>query len=336
VVNMRDEFKAGNRSIFSRMLRSRMTSALDQREQIILFINRRGLATFVECMNCGFVPNCSKCSVALTYHAAGNRMICHHCRRIYPVIKTCPKCSSKDLKYFGIGTETVEAECRKLFPSAKLIRFDSDSVSKTKEYEAVVNSFRKHEADILIGTQIVAKGLNFPKVSLVGAVNADISLNLPDFRAGERTFQLLCQVAGRAGRGTFAGRAVIQTYNPDYYAIKFAAMQDYAGFYDSEIKYRRSYGYPPFNGMVRLVYSHSNEEKCQKEAERVAGMLKADIEAKGLSGTRLIGPTSSYISRLRGKYQMQVIMLGKDLQTILNNMHFPKGWILDVDPVGMI
>jgi primosomal protein N' (replication factor Y) len=263
-------------------------------------------------------------------------MICHHCRRVYPVIKTCPKCSSKDLKYFGIGTETVEVECRKLFPSAKLMRFDSDSVSRTKEYETVVNSFRKHEADILIGTQIIAKGLNFPKVSLVGAVNADIGLNLPDFRAGERTFQLLCQVAGRAGRGTFAGRAVIQTYNPDYYAIKFAAMHDYAGFYESEIKYRRSYGYPPFNDMARLVYSNSNEEKCRKEAERAAGLLKTSIEARGLPGTRLIGPTNSYIARLRGKYQMQVIALGSDLQSILNSMNFPKGWILDVDPVGVI
>jgi primosomal protein N' (replication factor Y) len=336
VINMRDEFKAGNRSIFSRMLKSRMATALEQHEQIILFINRRGLATFIECMNCGFVPNCSKCSVALTYHSTGNRMICHHCRRVYPVIKTCPKCSSKDLKYFGIGTETVEVECRKLFPSAKLMRFDSDSVSRTKEYETVVNSFRKHEADILIGTQIIAKGLNFPKVSLVGAVNADIGLNLPDFRAGERTFQLLCQVAGRAGRGTFAGRAVIQTYNPDYYAIKFAAMHDYAGFYESEIKYRRSYGYPPFNDMARLVYSNSNEEKCRKEAERAAGLLKTSIEARGLPGTRLIGPTNSYIARLRGKYQMQVIALGSDLQSILNSMNFPKGWILDVDPVGVI
>ncbi|MCX6007541.1 MAG: primosomal protein N', partial [Chloroflexi bacterium] len=303
---------------------------------VVLFINRRGLATFIECMNCGYVPGCSRCSVALTYHAAGKRLICHHCRRVYTVMKACPNCSSADIKYFGIGTETVETECRKLFPGSKIIRFDSDTVGSTREYETTVNSFRKHEADILIGTQIVAKGLNFPHVSLVGAVNADIGLNLPDFRSGERTFQLLCQVAGRAGRGTFAGRAVIQTFNPDYYAIKFAARHDYAGFYDSEIKYRRSYGYPPFSDMIRLVYSHINEEKCKAEADRMHNMIKTEIDIRGLPGFKLIGPVATHIARLRGKYQIQIILLGKDLQNILSAMYFPRGWILDVDPLGMI
>ena len=336
IINMRDEFKSGNRGIFSRLLKSRIASALERHEQVVLFINRRGLATFVECMNCGYVPSCSRCSVALTYHAASNRLICHHCRRVYTVIRACPHCASTDIKYFGIGTETVEAECRKLFRGSKIIRFDSDTVGRTREYEATVNSFRKHEADILVGTQIVAKGLNFPRVSLVGAVNADISLNLPDFRSGERTFQLLCQVAGRAGRGTFAGTAVIQTFNPDYYAIKFAARHDYQGFYDSEIKYRRSYGYPPFSDMIRLVYSHINEEKCRAEADRMHNMIKAEIDARGLPGFKLIGPVAAYIARLRGKYQIQIILLGKDLQEILSTLYFPRGWILDVDPLGMI
>lgn len=336
IVNMRDEFKSGNRSIFSRLLKSRITYALEQHEQIVLFINRRGLATFIECMDCGFIPSCSRCSVALTYHAASNRLICHHCRRLYTVLKKCPNCSSTDIKYFGVGTETVETECRKQFPGSKIIRFDSDTVSSNREYETTVNSFRKHEADILVGTQIVAKGLNFPHVSLVGAVNADIGLNLPDFRSGERTFQLLCQVAGRAGRGTFAGKAVIQTFNPDYYAIKFAARHDYAGFYNSEIKYRRSYGYPPFSDMIRLVYSHINEEKCKAEADRMHTLIKTEIDSKGLPGFKLIGPVSTYIARLRGKYQIQIILLGKDLQDILSAMYFPKGWILDVDPLGMI
>ena len=336
VINMRNEFKSGNRGIFSRLLKSRIASTVERHEQVVLFINRRGLATFIECMNCGYVPSCSRCSVALTYHAASHRLICHHCRRVYTVIKACPHCSSTDIKYFGIGTETVETECRKLFRGSKIIRFDSDTVGRTREYEATVNSFRKHEADILVGTQIVAKGLNFPCVSLVGAVNADISLNLPDFRSGERTFQLLCQVAGRAGRGTFAGTAVIQTFNPDYYAIKFAARHDYQGFYESEIKYRRSYGYPPFSDMIRLVYSHINEEKCRAEADRMHNMIKAEIDTRGLPGFKLIGPVAAYIARLRGKYQIQIILLGKDLQNILSAMYFPRGWILDVDPLGMI
>ncbi|RPJ60154.1 MAG: primosomal protein N', partial [Dehalococcoidia bacterium] len=336
VVNMRTELKNGNRSIFSRLLKSCLTSVVDNHEQAILFINRRGQATFLECMNCGYVPGCNRCSVALTYHAAGKRLICHHCRRVYQVIKKCPVCSSEDIKYFGIGTETVEAECRKLFPTSRIIRFDSDTVVKAHDYEGKINSFRKHEADILVGTQIIAKGLNFPGVSLVGIVNADVSINLPDFRSGERIFQLLCQVAGRAGRGTFAGKAVIQTFNPDYYAIKFAARHDYAGFYESEMKYRRTFGYPPYNNMVRLVYSHTNEDKCKAEADRVSILIQEKIAARGIPGTKMIGPATAYINRLRGKFQMQVILLGRELQSILSDMPLPAGWFLDVDPVGVI
>lgn len=336
IVDMRKELKSGNRGMFSSLLKSRIALSLEQREQVILFINRRGSATFVECMNCGFVPGCRKCSASLTYHASLKKLLCHHCRRAYPLIRSCPHCSSTDMKYFGVGTETVEAECRKLFPSARTIRFDSDAVSKTREYEEVVNSFGKHEYDILIGTQVVAKGLNFPAVSLVGAVNADTSLNIPDFRAGERTFQLLCQVAGRAGRGTFAGTAVIQTFSPEYYAIQHAAKHDYDGFYEIEIKFRRSFGYPPFHEMARLAYSHTNIEKCQDEARRVSSTLKAEIASMGLPDFKLLGPVPGYISRLRGKYQMNITVLGNEVQKLLNRLDLPRGWILDVDPVGMI
>lgn len=335
IVNMREEYKEGNRSIFSRLLKSEIASALDNREQAVLFINRRGLATFIECMNCGFVPACTRCSVSLAYHADGNRLVCHHCRKVYPVVKKCPACFSTDIKHFGIGTETVEAECKKLFPNARITRFDSDTVGKTGKYEAAIRSFYNHESDILVGTQIIAKGLNFPDVSLVGVVNADVGLNLPDFRSGERIFQLLCQVAGRAGRGTFAGKAIIQTYSPDYYAIKYAGLHDYAGFYENEIKYRRTFGYPPFNDMVRLVYSHSNETKCKAEAARLAIVIKGEIARKGIMGIRVIGPTAAFIARLRGKYQMQIILLGKELQGVLSTLYLPKGWFLDVDPIGM-
>jgi primosomal protein N' (replication factor Y) (superfamily II helicase) len=336
VVNMRDELKAGNRSIFSRLLKARIKQALEQREQVILFINRRGQSTFVECMNCGFVPSCKRCSGSLTYHATEKRLICHHCRRTYPVINTCPNCSSKEIKYFGIGTETVEAECRKLFPYARVLRFDSDTMAKPREYEKALNSFRKHEIDILVGTQILAKGLNFPGVSVVGIVNSDSSLNLPDFRSGERTFQLLCQVEGRAGRGIVAGKAVIQTYNPAYYAIKYAAMHDYEGFYESELKYRREFGYPPFTRMVRLLYSHGNEEKCRTEAVRLAASIQLIIDEQGVEGFKLIGPAPAFVSRLRGKYQLQLILLGSSPHSILGKVVFPLGWILDVDPIGMI
>ncbi len=336
IVNMRDEFKAGNRSIFSRPLKSHIKQALEQQQQIILFINRRGQSTLIECMNCGFVPSCKRCSGSLTYHSAENRLVCHHCRRAYPVLKVCPNCRSREIKYFGIGTETVEAEVRKLFPYARMLRFDSDTMSKAREYEKTINLFRKKEIDILVGTQILAKGLDFPGVSLVGVVNADTGLNLPDFRSGERTFQLLCQVSGRAGRGIVAGKAIIQTYNPAYYAIGFAARHDYAGFYESELNYRREFGYPPFSRMARLVYSHSNQDKCRTEAERVALKIQLMIEEQGIDGFKLIGPAPAFVARLRGKYQIQFIILGGNVQNILDKMDFPAGWIIDVDPVGML
>ena len=336
IVDMRQELKSGNRGIFSRLLRSSIEGSLDRGEQVILFINRRGRATFVECRDCGYVLSCRRCSGALTYHAAEKRLVCHHCRRSYPIPRKCPQCSSSEIRFFGIGTESVEAECRKLFPSAGVIRFDSDAITNARAFRVVVDSFRNHRADILVGTQMLAKGLDFPGVSLVGIVNADTSLNLPDFRSGERTFQLLCQVEGRAGRGVYRGRAVIQTYNPDYYAIKYAAQHDYPGFYGSEIRYRREFGYPPFNRMARLVYSHSSQDKCMEEAERTAGVINQEIAARGLAGIKTVGPAPAFVAKLRGRYQVQVILLGRELNSLLRNIDLPAGWILDVDPVGMI
>ena len=336
VVDMRQELKSGNRGMFSRLLRSAMVESLDRREQIILFINRRGRATFVQCRDCGYVLNCRRCSGTLTYHSAEKRLVCHHCRRSYPIPRKCPQCSGGEIQYFGVGTESVEAECRKLFPSASVIRFDSDAITGARAFEKVVDSFRRRRADILVGTQMLAKGLDFPGVSLVGIVSADTSLNLPDFRSGERTFQLLCQVEGRAGRGIYTGRAVVQTYNSDYYAIKFAAQHDYAGFYASEIRYRREFAYPPFNRMARLVYSQSSENKCFEEAERRAGVIRQEIAARGLTGIKIIGPAPAYIAKLRGRYQAQVILLGRDLHNLLRGIDLPRGWVLDVDPVGML
>jgi len=336
VVDMRQELKSGNHSIFSRLLLSAMSESLGRREQVILFINRRGRATFVECRDCGYVLSCRRCSGALTYHAAEKRLICHHCRRSYPVPRRCPQCSGSEIKFLGIGTESVEAECRKLFPSAGVIRFDSDAITGARALEKVVDSFRKRRADILVGTQMLAKGLDFPGVSLVGIVSADTSLNLPDFRSGERTFQLLCQVEGRAGRGIYSGRAVVQTYNPDYYAIKFAARHDYGGFYAREIRYRREFGYPPFNLMARMIFSHSSESRCLEEAERRAALIKREIAEKGLGGIKIIGPAPAYVAKLRGRYQTQIILLGHEMYSLLQDIHLPAGWILDVDPLGML
>ena len=336
IVNMRNEYKAGNRGMFSRRLRLEIGSALQKREQVILFVNRRGLATFVQCRNCGYVPGCRQCTGTLTYHAYNNKLVCHHCRRTYQNINICPVCAGKDIKYFGIGTESVEAECKELFPSASVIRLDSDAVTRARDYSQAINTFRSRKADIMIGTQLIAKGLDFPGVSLVGVVHADTNINLPDFRAGERTFQLLCQVEGRAGRGIAAGKAVVQTYNPDYYAIKYAARHDYAGFYDSELKYRKRFGYPPYNDLVRLVYANKNNESCGKESARMSAVLQKEIAVIGTGNIKVIGPAPAFIARLRGNYQMQLLLLGQELQLLLNRIDFPRGWILDVDPVGMI
>ncbi len=336
VVNMADEFKAGNRSIFSRLLQQQVTLSLDRDEQVMLYINRRGRATFIECGNCGLVFSCRRCSGTLTYHAAIKRMVCHHCRRTYAMAAKCPACASVDIKYLGIGTETVEAECKRLFQTVRIMRFDSDAVSTAKTYMQQISMFRKRKVDIMIGTQLIAKGLDFPGVSLVGVINADTGLNLPDFRSAERTFQLLCQVAGRAGRADVPGRAVIQTFNPGYYAIKYAAVHDYPGFYKQEIKYRAAFGYPPYNNIVRLIVSNPSEEKCSRQASLMANVLKQQIAIQGLAGLRLIGPAPAYLSRLRGRYQMQIIILGQQLQGLLKGINFPVGWIVDVDPVGML
>jgi len=336
LVNMSEELKAGNRSIFSRLLHQQVTLSLEREEQVMLFINRRGLATFIECGNCGLVFSCRRCSGTLTYHAAVNRMVCHHCRRTYAAALKCPVCAGVDIKYLGIGTETVEAECRRLFKTARVLRFDSDAVAGAKAYVKQLGMFRKREVDIMIGTQLIAKGLDFPGVSLVGVISADTGLNLPDFRSAERTFQLLCQVAGRAGRACVPGRAVIQSFKPGYYAIKYAAKHDYPGFYKQEIKYRAAFGYPPFSSIIRLVVSNLSEEKCSRQASLMANVLKQQIAVQGLAGVRLIGPAPAHLARLRGRYQMQIIILGQHLQGLLKDINFPAGWIVDVDPVGML
>ena len=336
IVNMCSEYRDGNRGMFSRLLKSQILSALQKKEQVILFINRRGLATFVQCGNCGYVPGCSHCAGTLTYHASNRKLVCHHCRRTYSDISICPNCGSRDIKHLGIGTEAVEAECRLLFPQANVIRLDSDTMTRSRDFEQAISLFRSRRADIMIGTQLVAKGFDFPGVSLVGVVNADTSLNLPDFRAAERTFQLLCQVEGRAGRGVVAGRAVVQTFNPDYYAVKYAAQHDYAGFYNNEMKYRRQFGYPPFNSMARLIYINANNDKCYSESKRLRSLLEKELAVTGLSGIRIMGPTPVFISRLRGKYQMQLILLGHGLQQLLDRINFPKGWILDFDPASVL
>ena len=336
VVNLRDELKAGNSSIFSRSLAQAATKSVADSEQVILFLNRRGGATFIQCRSCGFVLRCKRCEVTLTHHFAEDVLICHQCNYKTPVPQVCPQCLSRQIKFLGIGTQKLEQEASYTFPQARLLRWDSDITKRKHSHEEILGKFRAHQADILIGTQMVAKGLDLPLVTLVGVVSADTSLNLPDFRAGEKTFQLLSQVAGRAGRGTLGGKVIIQTFSPEHYAIQTAAKHDYTSFYDKEIAYRRQLHNPPFTRLALLVYSHTNDAICQREAERMRDLLIAERDAKGIDNVGLIGPAPAFIHRLRGRFRWQLILRGAELSAFLSQIPFPQGWTIDIDPVSLI
>ncbi len=336
VVDLRDELKAGNRSLFSRSLSQATAKALAGGEQVILFINRRGAATFIQCRSCGLVLRCRRCEVTLTYHSDEDVLVCHQCNYRVPVPQICPRCLSRRIKFLGIGTQRLEQEASYAFSPARLLRWDSDVTRRGKHpHEQIINKFRAHEADILIGTQMIAKGLDLPLVTLVGVVSADTSLNLPDFRAGERTFQLLSQVAGRAGRGILGGQVIIQTYSPGHYAIQAAARHDYAVFYEQEIAYRRQLRNPPFTRLVCLVYSHTNDVLCQREAERMKRFLIEERDAQGIADLSLIGPAPAFIHRLRGRFRWQLVLRGSEPSTFVSQIPIPPGWTVDVDPVGL-
>jgi primosomal protein N' (replication factor Y) len=335
IADMREELKAGNRSIFSRPLTQALEKVLANKEQAILFLNRRGAATTIQCRNCGHVIKCKRCDIALTYHFDSDSLVCHRCNYKSKPPQTCPNCFSRRIRYLGIGTEKLMEDTQEMFPEARLLRWDSDVTQKKDSHQDILNKFRNHEADILIGTQMVTKGLDLPLVTLVGVVIADTSLNLPDFRAGERTFQLLSQVAGRAGRGQLGGQVVIQTYNPDHYAIQAAARHDYQAFYDQEIHFRKELKEPPFTQLAALTFVHPNDIRCREEAEKMAARITAESDAKGIPDLSLIGPAPAFMHRLRGRYHWQIIVRGSNLSLFLKNIPFPQGWIIDIDPVGL-
>jgi len=336
IVDLREELKAGNTSLFSRSLLAAMKETLAQGEQIVLFLNRRGTATFVRCRNCGFIFRCPRCSIALTYHSVEKKLICHRCRYSVPVPQSCSRCSRRNLRFLGIGTQRVEEEIRHFLPEARLLRWDRDVITRRYAHEELLKNFRDHKADVLIGTQMIAKGLDLPQVTLAGIISADTGLNFPDFRSSERTFQLLCQVAGRAGRGIKAGKVIIQTYSPDNYIIEAAARHDYPGFYYKEIDYRRRYNYPPFSQLVRLVYSHTDEELCRREAKRVYRLILDERAREGMIDFNVIGPVPTFAFRARGRYRWQLFLRGPDSTRMLSRLTLPRGWTIDVDPVGMV
>jgi primosomal protein N' (replication factor Y) len=335
LIDLRQELKKGNRSMFSDSLKAAIGQAVGQNEQVILFFNRRGSSTFVQCRSCGLVIKCKRCQVPMSYHSAEEALVCHQCNYRQPVPTSCPRCFSRRIKFLGIGTQKLEEETAQGFPSARLLRWDSDVTRAKHSHDEIMTKLKTHQADILIGTQMVAKGLDLPQVTLVGVVSADTALNLPDFRAGERTFQLLSQVAGRAGRGDRPGHVIIQTYSPEHYAIQAVLKGDYASFYEQEINFRHSLNEPPFSKLVRLTFSHPNETICKNEAERLKRQFELDVASRGIVDIKIIGPAPAFIARLRGRYRWQIILRGNNPERLFKDGNVPSGWAIDVDPVGL-
>lgn len=342
VIDMRRELRLGNRSIFSSALAEGIGQILSAGEQVILYLNRRGSATLVLCRDCGHVLRCRRCDLALVYHGApelwatSGTLVCHQCNRTWRPPKSCPACGGGRIRYFGVGTERVEAEVRQRFPTARVVRWDRDVAKGPKDHQRIMRTFINRQADVLVGTQMIAKGLDFPFVTLVGVIDADTAIHLPDMRAGERTFQLLTQVAGRAGRAGQSGRVIVQTYSPDHYCIQAASRHDFEGFYRKEIEFRRQHQYPPWRQLTRLVYTHASEERCHAEAERLASRLRSELSLMGTSSLDVVGPAPAYYRRIRGRSRWQVLIRGGPVQELLPRLALPLGWAVDVDPISLL
>ncbi|MEG0238084.1 MAG: primosomal protein N' [Clostridium sp.] len=306
IVDMREELKVKNLSLFSRKLYKEIKEALEKKEQVILFLNRRGFSTFISCRSCGYVFKCPECDISMTYHKNGY-LVCHYCGRAEKQVKVCPKCNSKYVKFFGAGTERVENEVRKYFKDARILRMDADTTRNKDSYERIYNSFKNREADILIGTQMITKGLDFKGITLVGILSADMSLNIPDYRSGEKTFQLITQVAGRAGRGDREGKVIIQSYTPNHPSLKYVINNDYTGMFKEEIAVRKAMGYPPFGKILLIRGVSKNEEKLKefikKAKENIEKVIEEDLD--------ILGPTPCIVSKIKDKFRWQILIKGK-------------------------
>jgi primosomal protein N' (replication factor Y) len=332
IVDMRDELKAGQRGIFSRLLLKELESTLKRSEQAILFLNRRGTSTYVFCRDCGYVLRCPNCDSPLTYHLEDKeRLLCHQCGYERQKPKTCPQCGGKQIREYGLGSEKVETEVNALFPKARTLRWDWDTTRQKDAHEMILAHFANHKADVLIGTQMLAKGLDLPMVTLVGIVLADVGLHLPDPFAGERVFQVLTQVAGRAGRSERGGKVVLQTFDPNNQIIQSAAKHDVNGFYEYELAQRQRLGYPPFKHLVRLEYRNEDQAAAENEARRIAQKLIA------ISGQHsdVIGPVPCFFAKVGGYYRWQIVLRGANPKELLRGIKL-DGWRVEVEPVSLL
>ena len=335
IVDMKEEILHGNYSVFSDAMSSLIQKTLNEHNQMIILLNRRGYSTFVMCRDCGETIMCPHCDVAMVYHQAGEELRCHYCEHHEPIPTVCPKCNSKRIKFFGSGTQKVEEELRRHFKSARIARLDQDVTKNKQLAEDILQDFGTHKYDILLGTQMVSKGHDFKDVTAVGILTADSVLNIPVYSASERTFDLLTQTSGRAGRGDKPGSVVIQTYNPLNYAIIKSKAHDYVGFYNEEIQNRKALGYPPFREMIHMVVRHQNMETL----EAIANRIVSDLEAhKGNTDILINGPYEASIKKVRDMYRLAIMIRGTDLSNlkeyIYNSWIFTQeGLLIDVDPV---
>lgn len=321
IVDMREELRDGNRSMFSRVLLEKIIDRLEKKEQIVLFLNKRGYSSFVMCRGCGYVVNCPNCDISLTYHRFSEQMKCHYCGYEAQVPKECPDCNSEHIRYFGTGTQKVQEELAKVLPEAKVIRMDVDTTSRKGSHERLLGQFQEGHADILLGTQMIAKGLDFPNITLVGVLSADTMLNLPDFRSSEKTFQLLTQVSGRAGRHELPGEVVIQTYTPEHYSVELAGEQDFDRFYEKEMMIRKIHKYPPFYYISLITVSHEELMKVISITEKITAYISTRLSNDAFC----LGPVASPIPRIKNRYRYQCLIKYKREPEL--TMHLKK--ILD-------
>jgi primosomal protein N' (replication factor Y) len=332
VVDMRYELKTGNRSIFSQRLQDTLLNTLEKERQAILFLNLRGSASYVFCRDCGHALRCPRCETSLTVHSNEDTLRCHHCGYQRSIPKTCPNCGSKRIRHLGTGTEQVETAVNQLLPEARTLRWDRDTTRTKGAHWEIMDKIKSHQVDVIIGTQMLAKGLDLPLVTLVGVVLAESGLHLPDYRAAERTFQTLTQVAGRAGRSPLGGEVILQTFEPDHFVIQAAADHDYSDFYKQEIEYRRELGYPPFTKLVRLEVRDRDFKSAETKARTYAAALEGWIKAEGYRSTHLVGPTPPYFARLRGEYRWQLLVKGPNPLKLIKDHRPGPEWIIEVDP----
>lgn len=346
VINMQNNSKQAYRGVISVQLQKAIEETLEKGQQVILLINRRGFSTYTQCQACGEVIECPDCSIPMIWHSETRELKCHYCNRTKSFPDECSHCGSDALRNSGTGTQKIEILIKELFKEARVERIDSDILTKKNAHIDLLDKFQRGEIDILIGTQMIAKGLDNPNVTLVGVISADASFNLPDFRASERGFQLLTQVAGRSGRGEFSGSVIFQTYNPEFYALESAKQQNYRDFYSTEIVAREEFDYPPFSQVVRLIISSDNNFRAEKSAQEIALRLSTIIDKQGVSERLIVlGPTPCVIERIKGMYRFQIIIKNKMgekghsfLARFLNQISMPKDikLAIDVDPIDIL